>query len=175
MTANIELACDCSPVPISSVDLNFGEVAYRAAELLDRLMEGEKLSNERIVVPVRGVVPRASSDMMAVSHPGIEMAVEMIKRRYPDDIGVGEIAEAAGISRRMLHYLFADDLRRTPAEYLRQVRLNEVKRRLIETDGKVSLIAVECGFSSNRNLPRSFVRETGTPPQAWRTLQRAGG
>lgn len=166
---NIELACDCSPVPISSIDLNFNQIAYRAAELLNHLMDGGEAPSEPIVVPVQKVVTRASTDTIAVGHPAIERAVALIQSEFGRDLGVADIARAAGVSRRMLHYLFANELHRTPASFLRQVRLDHAKRMLEETDEKIATIAGESGFATSRNLHRTFVRETGVAPQHWRT------
>jgi len=39
-TGNIEISCECSHVPISSIDLGEEEIAFKAATLLDRLMRG---------------------------------------------------------------------------------------------------------------------------------------
>ncbi|MEY5024880.1 MAG: hypothetical protein RLZZ244_408, partial [Verrucomicrobiota bacterium] len=39
--ANMELACECSPVALSSIDENLTEISYRAAALLDRMMDGK--------------------------------------------------------------------------------------------------------------------------------------
>ncbi len=169
---NIEIACDCSPVSISSIDLNFGEMAYRAAELLDHLMAGRRVSKKPIIIPVGRVILRGSTDAIAVTHEGMVKAVEMMERNFHNNIGIADIAKAAGISRRALHYLFAKELRRTPARQLLQIRLDHAKSMLRETDEKIGTIACACGFTSSRNLHRSFVRETGISPQQWREEQR---
>jgi len=169
---NIEIACDCSPVSISSIDLNFGEMAYRAAELLDSLMAGQRVPKKPIIIPVGGIVLRESTDTIAVTHEGMKKVVEMIARNFQNNIGVEEIAQTAGMSRRALHYLFAKELRRTPARHLLQVRLDHAKRMLIETNEKIGTIAHNCGFTTDRNLHRCFVREAGMPPQQWREANR---
>ena len=169
---NIEIACDCSPVSISSIDLNFGEVAYRAAELLDGLMAGRSLPHQPIIVPIGGVILRSSTDTIAVTHEGLVNAIEMIAKNFRHNIGVAEIAQAAGISRRALHYLFMKELRRSPARHLLQVRLDHARRMLRETDEKIGTIALDCGFTTNRNLHRCLVRETGMAPQQWRESNR---
>lgn len=169
---NIEIACDCSPVSISSIDLNFGEMAYRAAELLDCLMAGQAVPEEAIIIPAGGVVLRGSTDAIAVTHEGMVKAVEMIEKNFQSNIGVGEIAHAARMSRRSLHYLFSKELRRTPARHLLQVRLDHARRMLRETNEKIGTIAHDCGFTTDRNLHRCFVRETGMPPQQWREANR---
>jgi LacI family transcriptional regulator len=39
---NLAGVCDCSPIPITSIDLQAGEVSRRGAELLGRLMAGKR-------------------------------------------------------------------------------------------------------------------------------------
>ena len=55
-TGNIEIACECSHVPISSVDLAEEEIALKAAQVLDRLMRGRTQPQRPIVIAPRGVV-----------------------------------------------------------------------------------------------------------------------
>ncbi|SUS06581.1 putative Transcriptional regulator, AraC family [uncultured Defluviicoccus sp.] len=168
---NIETACECSSVPISSVDLNLGEVAYRAAHLLGQVMSGQRVARNPIVIPARGLVLRKSSDTLAVVHPGLSRALKFIADRYADDIGIEEIARAGGVSRRGIQYAFVRELRRTAAQHLLGVRLDRAKRRLIETQDKLEPIAEQCGFKSVRNLHRCFIREFAMAPRTWRNQQ----
>jgi LacI family transcriptional regulator len=167
---NIELACECSPVPISSIDLNFGEIAYRAAGLLDGLMKGKARPAKPITIPLRGIVMRRSTDALAVSHPGIEKAVRFISENHTRNIGVEDISAAAKMSSRALHYAFSKELRRTPAKHLLYVRLDAAKNALENPAMKIEQVAQDCGFGSSRNLHRCFVREIGTSPQKWREV-----
>lgn len=167
---NIELACECSPVPISSIDLNFGEIAYRAAELLDGLMKGTERPANPITVPLRGIVMRRSSDSLSVSHSGIEKAVRFIAENYTHNIGVEDISAEAKMSPRSLHYAFSKELRRTPAKHLLYVRIDAAKKALEDQSLKIEQVAQDCGFGNSRNLHRCFVREIGASPQKWREV-----
>jgi LacI family transcriptional regulator len=166
---NIETLCECSAVPLSSVDLNPGEMAYRAAELLDRVMQGQAPPTRPIVVPVRNLVLRKSSDTLAINHPGLARALRYITAHHVQDIGIDEIARAAGMCRRGIHYAFGRELRCTPADYLLGARLEAAKRRITEGKGKLDEIAAECGFKTARNLHRCFIRAVGLAPRAWRS------
>jgi LacI family transcriptional regulator len=57
--------------PISSVDQNFEPLGYRGAELLDQLMHGKPPPPEPLRIPPAGLIARKSSDLLAVSHPGV--------------------------------------------------------------------------------------------------------
>jgi len=63
---NDELVCGFSDPPMSSVAVNFEHAGYEAASVLDRLMRGMKRVPFRIVVRASRVVPRRSTDIVAV-------------------------------------------------------------------------------------------------------------
>ena len=63
---NDELACGLSNPPLSSIALNTKRAGYEAAELLDKLMAGEKIENQRIIVHPTHVVTRQSTDILAI-------------------------------------------------------------------------------------------------------------
>ena len=112
---NLDLACAASLVPISSVDMRDTETAYRAAQLLDGLMGGGPPPESPVFLLPQGVVARQSSDFLAISHPVLHKAVCFIKDNHAKPITMEYIAQAAGISRRTLYYLFAEELGHSPA------------------------------------------------------------
>jgi LacI family transcriptional regulator len=172
---NIELACECSPVPLSSVDLNMAEVAYRAGLALESFMRHGAPEHARVVVPVRGVVQRQSTDALALTHPGVARAVEFVAAHFARNLSVDEIAKASGMSLRALHYAFRSELRRSPAGHLLRVRLEHAQRLLARPDKTIAEVARESGFSSLRNIHRCFVRELGVSPKALRRALRGDG
>jgi len=177
---NMELACECARVPISSIDENLSEIAYRAAALLEVLMQGAQAGGipralvEPVLVPVRGVFMRRSTDSLAVTHGGVQKALAFMSAQYRNAIGIGDIARAAGLSERALQYAFKSELRRTPVRQLLLVRLESAAQRLVEGGSKVATVAELCGFGSVRHLHRCFVREHGCSPQAYRSKALGG-
>jgi LacI family transcriptional regulator len=169
---NLELACECSHVPISSVDFDFEEIGYQAARMLDRLMDGKIPPANPLVVPPTGIVARQSTEMLAPIHPRLLQAVSFIKDNYHRPIRIGNIAHAAMVSRRMLSQLFARELRISPAAYVLQIRVERAKSLLRHTNQKVSQIARACGLHPERNLRRSLQRATGMSPLAFRHMRR---
>lgn len=160
---NIELACECSRVPISSIDLNMETIAYRAAKELQALMSGRRVP-PRTVIPVRGIVCRASTNALAVTDPALAKALAFFSANLHRNLGVEDAAEAAGISKRRFHQLFVEQLRTTPAKYLLGLRLAKAKELLEQTGLKVGAIALKTGFSNLRNIHRCFVRELRVTP-----------
>ncbi|MEA4890811.1 MAG: AraC family transcriptional regulator [Clostridiaceae bacterium] len=54
------------------------------------------------------------------------------------------------------------------SDYIRHIRLQEARRRLINSCQAVGSIAIETGFSSPSHFTSVFLRETGLTPQAYR-------
>jgi transcriptional regulator GlxA family with amidase domain len=157
------------------VDLNMAEVAYRAGLALESFMHHGAPEQARVVVPVRGIVQRQSTDALALTHQGVGRAVEFIAAHFAKNLSVDEIAKASGMSLRALHYAFRSELRRSPAGHLLRVRLEHAQRLLARPEKTIAEVARESGFSSLRNIHRCFVRELGVSPKALRRALRGDG
>src|SRR5207248_10697848 len=118
---NSLLAVEAMHTPISSVDTNLERVGYRGAELLDQLMRGKKLPADLIRIPPQGLIPRKSSDLLAIAHPGIARSLRFMWEHCHEPIGVNDLAQAAAMSLRNYHYAFVDNLGRPPGNELHRV------------------------------------------------------
>ncbi len=170
---NIELLCESAVVPLSSIRTNLTEVGYRAAEQLDRLMQGEITNEEpvRLVAPY-GIIRRQSTDVLAVTHPAVISAIRFIRENFGQPITIGDICDYTGLSKRGLEKAFHRHLNRSPAAELRRLRIQNAKRMLTESNDKVEYIAQCCGYSNSSNLSCAFKKDTGLSPRGYRTKYR---
>jgi LacI family transcriptional regulator len=172
-TGNIEIACECSHVPISSVDLAEEEVALKAAQLLDRLMRGGKKQTRPIVIAPRGVVIRSSTDFLAVASPYLRRAVDFIGANLRKSFSLEQVAESAGVSRRTLYNLFRRQLARSPAEFVLKARLDRARQLIAESpDETLANLAAHSGLGSSRTLTRLFLRFEGVNARTWKKALR---
>ena len=171
-TGNIGIACECSHVPVSSVDLADEEIGQTAAELLDRLMHGAKPPAQPVFVPPRGLVVRKSSDFLSLTDPILRKAVDHITENLHRLLSLEQIAAAAGISRRTLYNVFQRELRITPAEFIAKTRVSHAKQLLAKPDQTVTATAAQCGFASPRALARLFARKEGSSISSWKRKQQ---
>lgn len=81
-----------------------------------------------------------------------------------------DIAEKLGTNERRLSRAFRKTLDRTPFEYLRQVRMREACRLLIETPLSIVAISQEVGFISAANFSTAFREHTGMAPSHYRNI-----
>lgn len=169
-TDNSLLAVDAMHTPISSVDTNLEVVGYRGAALLDELMRSKKVRSpvEPLRIAPSGLIARKSSDLLAISHPGVARALRFIMDHCHEAIGVDDLAKAAAMSRRGLHQAFLEQLGRPPGHELQRMRLERAKRQLIESSDKLESIGESCGYQSANSFWFAFKNATGVSPKQYR-------
>lgn len=169
---NDDLLCELADPPLTSVALDSETAGWEAAALLDRLMRGERLPPQRILVPPTGVIVRRSSDVRATDDPVVRRAVRFIADKAALPIRVADVAAAAGSKRRSLELRFQAALGRSIVAEIQKARLDRARRLLAESELSVERIAAASGFSSSGYLIRLFKRETGLAPGAFRDRLR---
>ncbi|MFP3900367.1 MAG: AraC family transcriptional regulator [Acidimicrobiia bacterium] len=86
---------------------------------------------------------------------------------------VAELAAGAAASRSLLDQRFREVLGRSPIRYLTDWRMHVAENLLSSTDQGVAQIARRVGYDSEEAFSRAFKRSHGTPPSAWRAVNRA--
>jgi LacI family transcriptional regulator len=162
------LAPESREIPISSVDTNLGALGQLGAELLDKIMRGEAAPHSPLRVLPLGVVERQSSNIFALSHPGLRAGLQFIQSHAHEWIGVADIAAAARMSRRALHKAFVEKLGSRPGEVLRTTRIEHGKRLLASSNHRVEVVAKMCGYQSASSFNSAFQRLTSITPTQFR-------
>lgn len=165
---NDELVCDLSDPPMSSVAINFQRAGYQSAAVLDGLMRGRRVRHRKIIVPATHVVPRRSTDIVAVDDPQVAQALRFIRDHAREVISVPDVARAAGLSRRVLEKRFQSLLRRSVLREIRRVRVSQICRMLVETNESISQIGLALGYAGTEHLARYFRQEKHMTPLAYR-------
>ena len=161
-----------APVELSSLDQAGRTVGYRAAELLDRMIQGESPPEEPIEVPPRGVLARRSSDATGFQDEVVAEAIKFIRDNASRPIQVRDLEKALNVSRRVLENRFERTVGRSPAIILRRVRLERAAVLLRDTELAIPEIAYQCGFNHTESFIRSFKRTMGDVPSQYRRQNR---
>jgi LacI family transcriptional regulator len=169
---NDRLLCDLADPPLSSVICNTHRTGYEAASLLDRMMSGEILGSESILVEPLGIETRQSTDILAIDDPDVAAAVRFIRENATSGINVGDVLRKVPLSRRILENRFRKILDRTPHEEITRLRINRIKHLLVETDLALSEIAVRTGFQHVEYMTVAFKKAVGMPPRSYRQAER---
>jgi LacI family transcriptional regulator len=169
---NEEFVCAYAPIPLSSIDVNLDGLGYEAARLLDRLIDGKSPPAQPIIVPVKGLVVRQSTNILAVPHPKVARALRFIWEHFQEPIQARDVVRIAGLSRRALEEAFRKHLGRTLAGEILQCRVAHARKLLLETDLKAHQIANQSGFSGIVHFSEAFKRLAGQRPSHFRRRQR---
>lgn len=88
-------------------------------------------------------------------------------------LGINALAEQLGVTKRELAEYIARVHGTTFRVWLSNVRIEEVKRMLIEHENYSNeSIAEECGFSSRSWMQEKFKAQTGLTPSEWRAAMK---
>ncbi|MCF7789244.1 MAG: substrate-binding domain-containing protein [Prosthecobacter sp.] len=157
-----------SPVPLTSVDSHLRGIGYAAAELLQRLMNGERPPKEPIVVPPHGIIERASTAAFACADKRIAETVRRIRRDFAEPLTVSTLAHEAAMSVRALQTGFKAATGHSLRDELIRCRLTRAERLLEESELKIQTVAIECGLGDAKSLTRFFHQKHGQTPNAYR-------
>ena len=158
-----------SPAPsLTSIDMSYGQVGYRAAALLDDLMAGRHPPAGPDLVAPAELLPRQSTDSCAADDPLVTRALRFIADHSQLRIQVDDVAVAVSASRRTLERRFRESLGRAIADEITRLRLERAKRRIVETDAPLKDVARESGFRTADHFYKVFTRVEGMPPTRYR-------
>lgn len=157
----------CDP-PLSSVRPDALGVGYRAAELLQEMLQGVPASSQLELIPPKKVAGRLSTLVHASDDREIAQACRFIREHACEGIDVGDVSEFVSISRRQLERRFRIELDRTPHQEITSVQVARVKQLLEETRMTLEQITRLAGYSHKERLCAVFKRETGLTPGQYR-------
>lgn len=158
--------------------LRLGEEAIAHVETLSRLIiRQEQKADPGFDGVLRMSVAALMSFLAAEYHaatptghviPVLVRALDLMQTHLQEAISLQEIARYACVSPRHLQRLFQTYLRTHPMAYLRQLRLEQARALLKQTDLSILEIANRCGFSDPAYFARCFRAAFGVSPSASR-------
>lgn len=84
------------------------------------------------------------------------------------DLSIERLAERARMSPRTFARRYVEAVGRTPAKTVEALRLEAASQALAQSRRPMKRIALDCGFGTEQNLRRAFVRHFGVPPLNYR-------
>lgn len=98
----------------------------------------------------------------------LKAMLNFVSRHYAEHIGVKEIADAAFTSERECHRTFTTCLGTTPAQYVRDYRIQQACRMLAHTTRPIGAVAEMTGLGSSSHFGRVFRASMGCMPSEYR-------
>jgi LacI family transcriptional regulator len=169
---NDELLCQLGQPPMSSVDLCAERVGYRAARMLDALMNGDNAGPTRVALPPGEVVERQSTNVLCVNDPDIATALRFIHANAHRTLRIDDLCEHVVVPRRTLQRRFREAVGHGIMQEIMRCRLDRARRLLSETDLPIPEVARRSGFSSRERFWSIFHKREKCPPLEFRRLAR---
>ncbi len=163
-----EAICELASPPISSIDHGCEQMGWEAAQQLDQLMHGRRPARRHTRIPPVRIVPRQSTNTLAIDDPLVVDALKIMKARFPDGLTVNDITDEVAVSRPTLEAHFRQNLGQTVHRHLTQLRIQHAKELLQSTTLSMADISSRCGFSHPAKFSSIFLREVGSSPRAYR-------
>ena len=98
----------------------------------------------------------------------LQRAKDLVDARYPEPLGVQDLARTAGLSRAHFSREFRRAFGEPPHAYLLTRRLERAAALLRGTDRSVAEVCVDVGLRSVGSFTSSFTRTYGVSPTAYR-------
>ncbi|APG89951.1 HTH-type transcriptional regulator GlxA [Sinorhizobium americanum] len=112
--------------------------------------------------------PRNPLGPVPVQDKRISLALMVMEQHLEDLIGIDDVANVLGISRRQLERLFQNELGATPISVYLKLRLDAAMRLVASTEKPLIEIALETGFENVSHFIRKFRKAFSITPAAAR-------
>lgn len=121
-------------------------------------------------MPKDNAAPVSSKEAFGLTR--IKQIMNYISEHFKEPLTLEMLADSAGISPTTCSRLFHNYLRRTPIEYLTEVRLDYSCTLLKDTRLSMTEIAYQAGFSDSSYYTKRFRKHYGCTPSEYRREKR---
>ena len=95
-------------------------------------------------------------------------AVEYIKANYSKDLNMAVVSNHISMNYSLFSYTFKRYVGTNFVNYLKNIRIGEAKKLLVETDMKVHEISKAVGYEHEKHFMKTFKNITGLTPSQYR-------
>ena len=108
------------------------------------------------------------SERKLVPYQELSTPIDYIQEHFASHLSVEELASACNLSVSALERRFKKHLKKTPRQYITEVKLEHARRLLMETEKSIGAIALETGFADHSHFTRTFSKHFGEAPSSLR-------
>lgn len=159
----------CNVISLSS---NIAEVTDIFNRILSEHHNAPKLAEEMkelLVNQLLIAIYRCTSICFDNTYDDVVAGIKrQFENEYHKHFTLAMLAKAHNLSVSSLSHRFKAVTGVSPMEYLQSCRMANAKQMLAETDYSIGRIVEKCGFSDSSNFSRSFKKQTGLSPSAYR-------
>ncbi len=165
---NDEMICENTIPTLSSVQSNYADGGFMAAELLDQLMRGKIRKPVTLSYGFNGIIHRQSSQFISEKNWCATAAAEFIRLNACEGITVPDVAQHLHVSRSFAEKTFRKALGHSILEEIQTRRLERLCTLLRETPLSIGEIGERCGYHTESYLKRLFKKKFGMTMREYR-------
>ena len=98
----------------------------------------------------------------------VRMAVDYLQKNYMLQISIQEITNYVGVDRTQLFRLFYHEFDMGPKAYLMQIRMDQARELLVNSNLTIKCIAFSVGYPDPYQFSKIFKRKYGVSPKSFR-------
>ena len=175
---NDTLICENCHPQLSSIQPDFEQEGYLAAETLTKMMGTSHLqktfqtsqTSQTFLVGVKAVIRRESTADISTSGKLVQKAVAYIRKHALEGIGVPDVVAHLKVSRRLADLRFRELQHTSIGDEITRIRLAEVQRLLRSTKEPIDSIAAQCGYANPNYLKNLFRKRFSMSMRDFRKL-----
>ena len=98
----------------------------------------------------------------------MEEAISYIRENYAKDLNMAMVSNHICMKYSLFSAAFKEHTGVNFVNYLKEIRIAEAKRLLIQTEDKITEIAKQVGFENDKHFMKSFKTACGVSPSEFR-------
>lgn len=110
--------------------------------------------------------PLSAEPVGGIAPSSVRAAIQIMEEHLEDPISIPEICERINVSQRQLGRLFTRYVKRPPALYYRDIRLDRARGLVTQTELPMSEVAIAAGFASQVHFSRAYRERFGLTPRS---------
>lgn len=170
---NDSFICNTTSPNITTIKLDFEKVGYVVGEFINEAVETGTWSTEAIIHKPIAIVERESTLPLSTGDKYVNKIVGYMKENFRNGIDITDAIMDIPLTRRAIEQRFRKEYGdKTMHKILTELRINNMKKLLEETNLPVFNIALMSGFSENSNINRVFKSIVGLSPNQYRQTHK---
>ena len=117
--------------------------------------KGDKLAGTRVIP-------------LVIEKEKMEEAISYIRENYAKDLNMAMVSNHICMNYSLFSAAFKEHTGVNFVNYLKEIRIAEAKRLLIQTEDKITEIAKQVGFENDKHFMKSFKTACGVSPSEFR-------
>lgn len=113
-----------------------------------------------------------TDDSLLITHRGLGHLIYHIHSHYNDEWDIEKFMQYCQVSKSQLFRLFQETFDQSPLKWLKNYRLSQARRMLVETEDTIGKIAGLVGYNDPLHFSRDFHRGVGLSPREFRRREK---